>query len=135
VVAPLEDEEPRPASPLGLLLLLLLLRYLPVSVADKEQSRVVIERERENEEERQRARMAGGGFVEAGQLKRAHLYEYRITGYFIFACIIAALGGSPFGYDLGISGESFFLSSRLFAWILNVSAAVFRELRSFIRGR
>ncbi|KAI6679524.1 hypothetical protein NL676_033405 [Syzygium grande] len=48
--------------------------------------------------------MAGGGFVEAGQLKRAHLYEYRITGYFIFACIIAALGGSLFGYDLGVSG-------------------------------
>ncbi|XP_056163735.1 sugar transport protein 14 isoform X2 [Syzygium oleosum] len=48
--------------------------------------------------------MAGGGFVEAGQLKRAHLYEYRITGYFVFACIIAALGGSLFGYDLGVSG-------------------------------
>lgn len=48
--------------------------------------------------------MAGGGFVEAGQLKRAHLYEYRITGYFVFACIVAALGGSLFGYDLGVSG-------------------------------
>lgn len=48
--------------------------------------------------------MAGGGFAEAGQLKRAHLYEYRITGYFIFACIVAALGGSLFGYDLGVSG-------------------------------
>ncbi|KAF8036303.1 hypothetical protein BT93_C2126 [Corymbia citriodora subsp. variegata] len=48
--------------------------------------------------------MAGGGFVGDGQLKRAHLYEYRITGYFIFACIVAALGGSLFGYDLGVSG-------------------------------
>ncbi|XP_030541726.1 sugar transport protein 14 [Rhodamnia argentea] len=48
--------------------------------------------------------MAGGGFVEAGQLKRAHLYEYRITGYFVFTCIVAALGGSLFGYDLGVSG-------------------------------
>uniref|UniRef100_A0A5B7ASG0 Putative sugar transport protein 14-like n=1 Tax=Davidia involucrata TaxID=16924 RepID=A0A5B7ASG0_DAVIN len=47
--------------------------------------------------------MAGGGFVDAGG-KRAHLYEYRITGYFIFACIVAALGGSLFGYDLGVSG-------------------------------
>ncbi|KAJ6957886.1 hypothetical protein NC653_039763 [Populus alba x Populus x berolinensis] len=45
-----------------------------------------------------------GGFVDAGNLKRAHLYEYRITGYFIFACIVAALGGSLFGYDLGVSG-------------------------------
>lgn len=52
--------------------------------------------------------MAGGGFVETGQLKRAHLYEYKITGYFIFACIVAALGGSLFGYDLGVSGLFFF---------------------------
>ncbi|KAF2291882.1 hypothetical protein P3X46_015497 [Hevea brasiliensis] len=48
--------------------------------------------------------MAGGGFTDGGTLKRAHLYEYRITGYFIFACIVAALGGSLFGYDLGVSG-------------------------------
>lgn len=48
--------------------------------------------------------MAGGGFVEEGPLKRAHLYEYKITGYFVFACIVAALGGSLFGYDLGVSG-------------------------------
>ncbi|KAJ4839872.1 Sugar transport protein 14 [Turnera subulata] len=48
--------------------------------------------------------MAGGGFVDAGGLKRAHLYEYKITGYFIFACVVAAMGGSLFGYDLGVSG-------------------------------
>ncbi|KAJ8747468.1 hypothetical protein K2173_008765 [Erythroxylum novogranatense] len=48
--------------------------------------------------------MAGGGFVDGGTLQRAHLYEYKITGYFIFACIVAALGGSLFGYDLGVSG-------------------------------
>ncbi|KDP23838.1 hypothetical protein JCGZ_27127 [Jatropha curcas] len=48
--------------------------------------------------------MAGGGFTSDGNLKRAHLYEYRITGYFIFACVVAALGGSLFGYDLGVSG-------------------------------
>ncbi|KAF5742991.1 sugar transport protein 14-like [Tripterygium wilfordii] len=48
--------------------------------------------------------MAGGGFTDAGKLKRAHLYEYRITGYFVFSCIVAALGGSLFGYDLGVSG-------------------------------
>lgn len=49
--------------------------------------------------------MAGGGFGEPGPGgKRAHLYEYRITGYFIFTCCVAALGGSLFGYDLGVSG-------------------------------
>ncbi|KAF4390011.1 hypothetical protein F8388_002953 [Cannabis sativa] len=45
-----------------------------------------------------------GGFVGGGVSERAHLYEYRITGYFIYACIVAALGGSLFGYDLGVSG-------------------------------
>ncbi|KAL2533150.1 Sugar transport protein 14 [Abeliophyllum distichum] len=47
--------------------------------------------------------MAGGGFVESG-LGRAHLYEYKITRYFIFTCVVAAMGGSLFGYDLGVSG-------------------------------
>ncbi|KAL8189019.1 hypothetical protein R6Q57_029280 [Mikania cordata] len=49
--------------------------------------------------------MAGGGTmsnVKGGA--RAEQYEYTITSYFIFACIVAALGGSLFGYDLGISG-------------------------------
>ena len=51
--------------------------------------------------------MAGGGFGDGGApLKRAHLYEYRITSYFITSCIVAALGGSLFGYDLGVSGIS-----------------------------
>ncbi|KAI4380711.1 hypothetical protein MLD38_006872 [Melastoma candidum] len=49
--------------------------------------------------------MAGGGaIVDGASLKRAHLYEYEITGYFIMACLVAALGGSLFGYDLGVSG-------------------------------
>ena len=54
--------------------------------------------------------MAGGFAVDQSALKRAHLYEYKITGYFVFACIVAALGGSLFGYDLGVSGEFFFFS-------------------------
>lgn len=49
--------------------------------------------------------MAGGGFTDAGDLKRAHLYEYRITSYFLIACMVAAMGGSLFGYDLGVSGQ------------------------------
>ncbi|GMH13694.1 hypothetical protein Nepgr_015535 [Nepenthes gracilis] len=48
--------------------------------------------------------MAGGGFVDSGLSERAKHYEYKITPYFIFACLVAALGGSLFGYDLGISG-------------------------------
>jgi len=49
--------------------------------------------------------MAGGAFADGSTLKRAHLYEHKITGYLIFSCIIGALGGALFGYDLGVSGE------------------------------
>lgn len=35
---------------------------------------------------------------------RAEEYEYKITWYFMFACVVAASGGSLFGYDLGVSG-------------------------------
>ncbi|KAL7599316.1 hypothetical protein Lser_V15G25686 [Lactuca serriola] len=48
--------------------------------------------------------MAGGGMVNDKGGARAELYEHKITPYFIFACIVAALGGSLFGYDLGVSG-------------------------------
>ncbi|PNY02026.1 sugar transport protein 14-like, partial [Trifolium pratense] len=48
--------------------------------------------------------MAGGGFTDVGSLKRVPLYEYKITWYFIFSCIVGAFGGSLFGYDLGVSG-------------------------------
>lgn len=45
-----------------------------------------------------------GGVVDARGGARAHLYEYRITSYFVFSCIVGSLGGSLFGYDLGVSG-------------------------------
>ncbi|KAL6224063.1 hypothetical protein ACLB2K_002919 [Fragaria x ananassa] len=46
-----------------------------------------------------------GGFGGAGVLhERAQQYESRCTWYFIFTVIVAALGGSLFGYDLGVSG-------------------------------
>ncbi|XP_069147930.1 sugar transport protein 14-like isoform X1 [Solanum lycopersicum] len=48
--------------------------------------------------------MAGGGFDDKSRGARAHLYEYKITSYFVCSCIVAAIGGSLFGYDLGISG-------------------------------
>lgn len=48
--------------------------------------------------------MAGGGFVgESG--KRADLYQGGVTAYFIISCIVASMGGSLFGYDLGVSGN------------------------------
>lgn len=49
--------------------------------------------------------MAGGslttGFVDQ---ERAELYKGKVTWYVIIACIVAATGGSLFGYDVGISG-------------------------------
>ncbi|XP_042400024.1 sugar transport protein 14-like [Zingiber officinale] len=46
----------------------------------------------------------GGGMVGGGGVgKRAELYEGRITSYFLLACVIGSLGGSLFGYDLGVS--------------------------------
>lgn len=47
-----------------------------------------------------------GGFVGGELGRRAELYEGRITGYFILACVVGSLGGSLFGYDLGVSGKS-----------------------------
>ncbi|KAJ0532623.1 putative major facilitator, sugar transporter, major facilitator superfamily [Helianthus annuus] len=49
--------------------------------------------------------MAGGSFAPAGVAKdRAEQYEGKVTAYVIIACIVAAVGGSIFGYDIGISG-------------------------------
>lgn len=48
--------------------------------------------------------MAGGALTDGGPGKRAHLYEHKFTLYFAFTCIVGALGGSLFGYDLGVSG-------------------------------
>lgn len=48
-----------------------------------------------------------GGFVGDAKGKRAELYEGRITRYFILSVIVAAMGGSLFGYDLGVSGITF----------------------------
>ncbi|CAL5186877.1 unnamed protein product [Lathyrus oleraceus] len=49
--------------------------------------------------------MAGGGFTtDTVGKERANLYKGRVTPYVIIACIVAAIGGSLFGYDIGISG-------------------------------
>ncbi|XP_027330284.1 sugar transport protein 7 isoform X1 [Abrus precatorius] len=49
--------------------------------------------------------MAGGSFTADTVTKeRAEQYKGRVTAYVIIACIVAATGGSLFGYDIGISG-------------------------------
>lgn len=51
--------------------------------------------------------MAGGGSVAhpAGVSKeRAEQYRGKVTGYVIVTCLVGAIGGSLFGYDIGISG-------------------------------
>ncbi|MQL83283.1 hypothetical protein Taro_015779 [Colocasia esculenta] len=49
--------------------------------------------------------MAGGSFGPAGVSKeRAQQYQGRVTPFVVVACLVAAVGGSIFGYDIGISG-------------------------------
>ncbi|KAK6248272.1 hypothetical protein QUC31_019837 [Theobroma cacao] len=49
--------------------------------------------------------MAGGSLAPTGVAKeRAELYQGRVTLHVIIACMVAAVGGSIFGYDIGISG-------------------------------
>ena len=45
--------------------------------------------------------MAGGGFVTQGGGRN---YEGGVTAFVIVTCMVAAMGGLLFGYDLGISG-------------------------------
>lgn len=50
--------------------------------------------------------MAGGSFAPTGVAKeRAEQYQGRVTSYVVVACVVAAVGGSIFGYDIGISGN------------------------------
>ncbi|XAR66801.1 hypothetical protein NMG60_11013140 [Bertholletia excelsa] len=49
--------------------------------------------------------MAGGSLAPSGVAKeRAEQYEGKVTCYVVVSCVIAATGGSIFGYDIGISG-------------------------------
>ncbi|XP_062078281.1 sugar transport protein 7 [Humulus lupulus] len=47
--------------------------------------------------------MAGGSFAGLA-MERADQYQGKVTSYVIIACLVAAIGGSIFGYDIGISG-------------------------------
>ncbi|THU66364.1 hypothetical protein C4D60_Mb05t13370 [Musa balbisiana] len=53
--------------------------------------------------------MAGGGVMVHGgsagvSKERAKDYKGRVTPFVVMACLVAAVGGSIFGYDIGISG-------------------------------
>ncbi|XP_028760708.1 sugar carrier protein A-like [Neltuma alba] len=49
--------------------------------------------------------MAGGSFTQGAVTReRAAQYKGRVTAYVVISCIVAATGGSLFGYDIGISG-------------------------------
>ncbi|PIA30176.1 hypothetical protein AQUCO_05700107v1 [Aquilegia coerulea] len=49
--------------------------------------------------------MAGGHIAPVGVAKeRAQQYQGKVTSYVVIACIVAAVGGAIFGYDIGISG-------------------------------
>ena len=46
-----------------------------------------------------------GSFAPAGVYKqRAELYKGSLTSYVVVSCLVAAVGGALFGYDIGISG-------------------------------
>ncbi|GMN47171.1 hypothetical protein TIFTF001_016365 [Ficus carica] len=48
--------------------------------------------------------MAGGSFAQGGlAMERAGQFQRKVTAYLIIACFVAAIGGSIFGYDIGIS--------------------------------
>lgn len=50
--------------------------------------------------------MPGGALAPAtvGR-ERAGQYQGGVTPYVVVTCVVAAIGGSLFGYDVGISGD------------------------------
>ena len=56
--------------------------------------------------------MAGGGVAALGvHTERAAQYKGRMTLAVAMTCLVAAVGGAIFGYDIGISGTHASLSS------------------------
>jgi len=53
--------------------------------------------------------MAGGAFID--ESGHGGDYEGRVTAFVMITCIVAAMGGLLFGYDIGISG--LFLASQV----------------------
>lgn len=67
--------------------------------------------------------MAGGAFATAGPgRERAEQYKGKVTPYVAIACIVAAVGGSLFGYDIGISGKILFLAMNTILWMSSLNS-------------
>lgn len=67
--------------------------------------------------------MAGGAFATAGPgRERAEQYKGKVTPYVAVACIVAAVGGSLFGYDIGISGNILFLATNTILWMSSLNS-------------
>lgn len=73
-----------------------------------------------------------GSFAPMGIYKeRAELYKGRLTSYVVVSCLVAAVGGALFGYDIGVSGSSVFLHILAFF----ISSLIFDEINSVRNGR
>lgn len=61
--------------------------------------------------------MPGGGFSSVPPAGVE--FEAKITPIVIISCIMAATGGLMFGYDVGVSGNSFFIASKFIFLVIN----------------
>ena len=77
--------------------------------------------------------MAGGSSAPTGVSKeRAEQYQGRVTAYVIVACIVAAVGGSLFGYDIGISGKSFLYIKNMQFQVPNSTPSFSAQSKEFL---
>lgn len=79
--------------------------------------------------------MAGGSMGPTGvSEERAAEYKGRVTGYVIITCLVGAVGGSLFGYDIGISGMFFEMLCVFFRSKFNGSCWISGFFVQFIRA-
>lgn len=75
--------------------------------------------------------MAGGGVAALGvKTERAAQYKGRMTLAVATTCLVAAVGGAIFGYDIGISGTYLRLRPRAPVPLVRVRVRVRAALRS-----
>lgn len=48
--------------------------------------------------------------------ERAEQYQGKITGFVTVTCLIAAIGGCMFGYDVGVAGT---ILKKVSAWLVS----------------
>jgi hypothetical protein len=64
---------------------------------------------------------------------RAEHYKGRVTVHVVIACIVAATGGSLFGYDVGISGSVIIIPSLsnfcfTFMFFCNIFSLIIKQI-------